>query len=190
LFEEAVIAGCTVLVSTLIRENELTGTFNGQLLQKAIMHAPKDKLINLVGSLIDLGADVNALSSSGDTALSAAITAGQPVVANYLIDAGADVNVKTPSGSYPLIEATKKGNTQLVSRLLAADAQINSVDSFGRSAIIVAVVQHKTGLVDLLLQSGANPYLGDKDGINALVLARNSDQRVIQSLITSHASTI
>jgi len=190
LFEQAVIAGCTVLVSTLIRENKLAGTFNGQLLQKAIMQAPQDKLVNLVGSLIDSGADVNALSSSGDTALSAAITAGQPVVANYLIDAGADVNVKTPSGSYPLIEATKKGHTQLVSRLLAADAEINSVDSFGRSAIIAAVVQHKTGLVELLLQSGANPYLGDKDGINALVLARNSDQRVIQSLIASHASTI
>lgn len=188
VFEQAVFAGCADLVSTLIREKSLGGKLSGGLLPDVIKRAPQDTLVRLISSLIESGVDVNAVSESGYTALSTAIIAGQPVVAKYLIDAGADVNTQTPGGSFPLIEATKKGYTQLVSRLLEAEAEINSVDSFGRPAIIAAVVQNKVRLVDLLLRFGANPHLGDKDGISALILAENSNQRAIQSLITSSAS--
>jgi len=189
LFEQAVFSGCADLVSTLIREKSLAGKLDGHLLVDVIKQAPQDTMVRLIGSLIESGADVNAVSDRGETALSMAIVAGQPVVAKYLIDAGADVNVETQSGSYPLIEATKKGYAQLVARLLSAEADINNVDQFGRSAVFAAVAQNKVRLVDLLLRAGADPFIRDNDGITALILAENANQRAIQTLITASASS-
>jgi len=189
LFEEAAFAGCAELVSSLIREKDLNGLIDDQLLTSVIERAPQENLLRLTGSLLESGVDVNAKSRSGESALAAAIAAGQPVVAKYLIDAGADVNAPTTTGIYPLIEATKKGYSHVVSQLIGAGAELNVTDQLGRSAIIAAVAQGKVRLVDVLLRAGANPHLRDNNGINALILAESDGQRSIQVLITSSAST-
>lgn len=189
-FELAVQSGCADIASEVIREYSLEGALDPVLLVSAIQGEAHDSSLRLVGSLIEAGVDVNAKSPTGETALSAAIAADQPVIAKYLIDAGADVNLRSESESFPIIEASKKGYQHLVSQLISAGADIDVADSMGRTAIFAAVAQGKSRLVETLLRAGANPHKRDDHGISARILAESSGQRMIQSLITATASNL
>lgn len=184
-FEMAVHSGCADMVSDLVREQSLTAVLNPTLLVNVIQGHPHDNLLRIIATLIEGGIDVNAKSSTGETALIAAIAAEQPVIAKYLIDAGANVNERSVDGSYPIIEASKKGYQHLVSRFVTAGVDINTADSLGRTAIIAAVAQDKSRLVETLLRAGANPHKRDNNGISARILAESLGKRSIQNLITA-----
>jgi len=100
----------------------------------ALMHAVRDRRPSLecVNALITAGADVNARSRLGDTALMYATTSTDCVKA--LIAAGADVNAKTGKGWTALLSAVSKGNTDCVKALIAAGADINAQDDEGGTA--------------------------------------------------------
>jgi len=187
-FDRAVLSGCSQLVTKFIRDKKLQNTLDGNVLLTAIRKAPTQKQVEMVGTLIAAGADVNFKDRHGDTPLSAAISLEQPVVAKYLVDAGADVNALTANNSYPLIEASKKGFNHLVAQLITRGADINQQDEMGRTALIAAVVKGRRKLVDTLLRAGANAMHRDRDGINAVMLAESRNFRQIYAQLTASAS--
>lgn len=188
-FDRAVISGCADLVSYYIRGHDMGDHLDGEHLANAIHKAPTTKQVEMVGTLIAAGIDVNYRDDSGETLLAAAISLEQPVVAKFLVDAGADVNATTKNDSYPLIEASKKGFNHLVTQLIRQGAKINQQDAMGRTALISAVAKGRKRLVDTLLRSGANPLHRDNDGISSVALAesRNFDQ--IYTQLTATASS-
>jgi len=71
--------------------------------------------------LLDAGADVNAKSMSGATALIWA--AGEPVKSRMLIERGADINAQSRQGRTPLMAAARRqGAADLVRLMLARGA--------------------------------------------------------------------
>jgi ankyrin repeat protein len=92
---------------------------------------------NLVEELIANGADVNAITAFGTSALSIAATRGYNVLLNLLISYGADIEVKEKfSGITPLITAiddpaysgsTRTDFENVVKTLIKKGADVNHV---------------------------------------------------------------
>lgn len=184
-FEQAIISGCTGVVSLMIRARELDGRLDDDILLHAIRRAPQDVIVRLVGVLIAAGANVDARDADGNTPLAEAISLEQPVVAKYLVDAGADVDGPTATGSRPIVEASKKGYGHLVTQLIASGADIEGRDAFGRTALLAAVAGGHQRLVDALVRAGADVRRRDENGIDAVLLAESRNLRRIRTLLVA-----
>lgn len=77
----------------------------------------------IIDSLIEAGADIDALSASGESFLSKTIQNREPEIALHLIQAGADVNKPDRDGQYPIDHAIAKHQRQVVQSLLLAGAK-------------------------------------------------------------------
>lgn len=73
-------------------------------------------------NLILGGADVNAKTDAGQTALMFAAYGGHAEVTGQLLEAGADVNAKSNDGQTALVLAVNMGRSEIVSLLQAAGA--------------------------------------------------------------------
>lgn len=183
--DRAVAGGCAKVASLLIREKGLQNRLAEDILFSAIRQAPQDTMVQLVGSLLAAGANVDARDNDEQTPLAAAISLEQPVVAKYLVDAGADVSAVTANGSRPIIEASRKGYEHLVRGLLANGADVDSRDATGSTALLAAVAKGRHRLVDTLLRAGADVRVRDSNGIHAVLLAETRNLRQIRNMLTA-----
>ena len=181
----AVTAGCSDVIAMLTRKQLINDKLEDDSLMTAIRHAPQYSLVELVSVLITAGANVNAVDSNGESALSLAIALEQPVVAKFLVDADADVNRVTGNQSYPIIEASKKGFEHLVSQLIQRGADVDQQDQLGRTALVSAVAQGQKRIVNTLLRAGADARKKDRNGISALALAESKNLGHIHKLLTA-----
>ena len=183
--DRAVGNGCHTVVRLMMREKKLATGLDGGLIVNAIMQAPQDTLVKLVGVLIQAEVDVNGVGISGKTPLSVAISLEQPVVAKILISAGASVDQPTQNGSYPVIEAAKKGYVHLVLQMVSEGADLNVRDSLGRTALFAAVSRGKQNLVQALINEGADARISDKNGVNPVLLAESRNLKSIKSVLVA-----
>jgi uncharacterized protein len=63
---------------------------------------PESRVLEAVRAVVDLGADVNAANSAGDTALHTATAQGFETVVQFLADRGAQINARNARGLTPL----------------------------------------------------------------------------------------
>ena len=85
--------------------------------------------IELVRLLVKRGADVNAVSATGHTALHGAAAYGRTLETIFLLNRGADPEARTASGCMPLYEAVDYGNWSVVRLLLNAGASLKAPDT-------------------------------------------------------------
>ena len=98
--------------------SELKGYMSMVLLKEAI----NKNDIATVNDLIKAGADINAKSKGGDTALIWAASRGRTEIVNTLIEVGADINAKDNNGWTALMSAARDGNTETVKALKRASS--------------------------------------------------------------------
>jgi hypothetical protein len=122
--------------------------------------------------LIAQGVDVDAVSGTGETALSYAVMAQQQSaeLIHALLAAGANVNL---GGRWdtPLVAAARKGrqgDRALVELLLAAGADVN-LAAGDTTPLMMAAGEGDTVLVELLLAAGANVNAANNGGATALM---------------------
>ena len=115
-----------------------------------------------VGRLLDGGADVNAASADGTTALHWAVHRDDARIAGLLLAAGAGVAVTNRYGVQPLMLAASNGSAMLVSRLLAAGADPRAEMPGGETVLMTAARAGPAGAVRLLLEHGADPHARDE----------------------------
>lgn len=148
----------------------------------------------IVNYLLDKGADINATSDGGETAL---ILASRPnssdsdLVVQKLLAAGADPNKVSGGGNTPLMEAAYGGDAELVKILLAAGADPHAQNQYNETALSVGCMKNGTvGVVSELLKAGANLFHKDVDGLTPLDLSiktGNSDLRIYLSELVANA---
>jgi ankyrin repeat protein len=163
--------------------------------QTLLMHAVARDKIDIVGLLIESGADVNYQSREGITALMVAVSEGLYDRAELLINAGADVNLKTSyrsryPGSTALLAAAIVGSgTKFIELLIANGADINAQDDKGMTAIMYSVTKkHLIRLTRFLIEKSANLLLKNKDGFTAYDLARQLlDSGIGSSTVSAQA---
>ena len=132
-----------------------------------------------VQAQLDIGVDVNAKGSLGESPLHKAAKMGRKDMVQLLIDKGADLNAKEDEGLTPLDWAIKRGRTatadllrkhggkystihtpamigdiETVKELLADGANVNAKDEFGKTPLDRAIKYQRTEIADLLRKHG------------------------------------
>ena len=113
----------------------------------------------VVKALIQLGADVNAESESGNTPLhESMIRAGSPEIAAALIDSGARVDARNVSGQTPLHKACAYSwSSEVVRTLIRAGADVNAQDVEGGTPLHMDAQRRRTPEdVRVLMEAGAD----------------------------------
>ena len=117
--------------------------------------------------LIDLGADVNAIGDSGESALH---FVSDIEIAKLLIDMGLNANARTEHGNNPLhcyYEDTPS-NLDILAYLIESGADVNAVNDDGETPLHRMVGYNHFDQVELLLMEGANVNTQDIDSNSPL----------------------
>ena len=98
-----------------------------------LLEAAEEGFLDRAKRLLAKGADVNAHSVHGETALHRAALAGHEKVVRLLLDHGAQVGAFNAKGETPLHYASAAGDVKVATMLLEAGADPNTRDSAGRT---------------------------------------------------------
>jgi ankyrin repeat protein len=110
---------------------------------------------HIVKALLQYGADVNAKSGNGITALIWSAATGKAYNLRLLIAAGADINHKDKRGDTALNYAASIDNTDMLKTLIAAGADVSATDNTGKTALWHARAQHHLTIATMLRKAGA-----------------------------------
>ena len=156
--------------------NDIVGRVTNSLdLMNAVRNRPAD-----VESLIDAGADVNAVDRNGHTVLMLAVSY-QPSVVQTLLDAGAHVYTTNHVGWTALMIAVLS-QPSVIQTLLDAGANVNAANHNGHTALMIAA-SYQPSVVQTLIDAGAHLFAVDHDGRTALHYAiEKNNQGAIRRL--------
>ncbi|EAY16911.1 hypothetical protein TVAG_150620 [Trichomonas vaginalis G3] len=104
-------------------------------INKCFILSPLFNITSLCEYFLGLGADINAKSRYGATALHAAAVKNSKEMVQYLISLGADVTLKDKDGSTPLHFAVAFNTIDVVRQLISCGADINAKDNDGQSVL-------------------------------------------------------
>ncbi len=141
-----------------------------------------------VKSLIAKGAEVNAKTDKGETALIGASSNGHREIVEALLAKGAEVNAKRTDGLTALMAASFDGHYKIVLALLARGAEVNAKTSKGGTALIIASEKGHREVVQALLAKGAEVNAKGDNGTTALMGASAHGHReIVQALLANGA---
>ncbi len=141
--------------------------------------------------LLAKGADVNAKSKRGLSALHSAAVFGHKDIAELLIEKGADVNAKAESsmwdeGMTALHGSCVRGQKGVAELLIAKGADVNAKSKNGYTPLHIAVTEGYKDVAELLIAKGADVNVKDKTGRTALSLAKDKGHDEIVELLRMH----
>lgn len=102
------------------------------------------------------GAQANAATPDGTTALHWAALVGAANLVQALLDAGADVNARNDYQATPLAAAAERANPDVVRALLNAGANPEAANPDGQTALMVVARAGNLDTAKLLIDAGAN----------------------------------
>ncbi|MCG6924128.1 MAG: ankyrin repeat domain-containing protein [Acidobacteria bacterium] len=119
---------------------------------------------DVVATLVERGADVNALGGDGGTPLHMACHHDRPDMVRLLLDAGADLTIRNRWGRTPLHVAARRDCDLVAALLLARGADPNAVTKEGWTPLHVAFMAGHPRVREILLGHGADPGQEDDTG--------------------------
>lgn len=202
--------GRTALMHAAMRFPEAIGALAGagaglnnadKLGQTALMHATSSESGDAIEQLIARGADLNARSTNGMTALCKACgSLGKKSAALMLVNSGSDLELGSKQGMTPLLLSALGGDHELVAFLLDAGANaqaegtlLSGADECGRNvyahgvtALMMAALSGSLETVELLLSAGLDPQKRASTGRAAADFARVSRHVDIEAMFAAH----
>lgn len=165
--------------------------------ETALQAAIQTRKFDLVQTLIDAGANINAPAGNAParswqprTALQRAAEQSNLQIVELLLSHGADVNAPAghPYGITALQGAMLKGNLKIVLMLLKAGARINAPGAIGggRTALEAAAEHGRLDIVHLLLQNDDEPEAIEHRCKLAAEFAADNGHQVIARILRKH----
>lgn len=178
---------------------EINSSLPENLKRLLLLHRPTrrgDKTV--VRTFINMGADIEAFSGGGKTAMHIAAANDQTKIVRLLLDHGAIIDSKRVGrGKWqkvtPLYDAIAYGAYDTVQLLIERGAEIEQ-DYGGRGTPLMEAIWHqREAIVRLLLQKGADPNTETAYGfghrpLHIAVACYNGDLSLIMLLITKDAN--
>jgi ankyrin repeat protein len=152
-------------------------------LSRALLEASLTGYKQIVKTLIQQGADVNAQGGVYDTALQAAASSGHESIVQLLLDAGANINARGGRYGTALIAATIEQRYQVVQILLARGADTNIEHEKHGTALRAACVHNHTKIVRMLLENDAMNKKPDKGYAQDLYAASSAGHNEVVKLL-------
>ncbi|CBY33540.1 unnamed protein product, partial [Oikopleura dioica] len=122
-----------------------------------LMEAAYNGHEDIVTLLINHGVDINAKSSTGNTALMYACCRGHETIVHNLLCAGANTEIFNENGHTPLMEAASGAHVNCAKLLVCHGAEINCASNeFKESALTLACYKGNYDMVHFLLLAGAD----------------------------------
>jgi ankyrin repeat protein len=114
--------------------------------------------LDIMRTLIERNADLNAQCEKGRTALYVSIEKGKVRATEYLLDQGADPNIPINDGRTPLILAVKLGDPECCRLLISHGADVHARTNDGATPLFMAV--HKGGIetTKILIEAGVDAF--------------------------------
>lgn len=139
-----------------------------------------------IKSLLQRGADVDEVDSSGRTPLMHAVMLGNAGNAEVLLDHGANIEAVDQSGRTPLKHAILLKREDLVRLLLARGANTEATGGEGGQTPLMTALIGSPKIVKILLQHGANAEAVNSSGLTPLVSAyRETRPDALHALVES-----
>ena len=151
------------------------------------MHAAASGNLVAVKVLIEKGADVNAKTSGGYTALRVAAWTGNLELVNLLVGNGADVNSRGPEGETLLVSAANSGNPQVVEFFIIKGLSVNARDESGETVLMHAVRWGHLDLMRDLISKEAGLNTEDESGEAVRTAASRKSLKMLKYLIDEGA---
>ncbi len=161
------------------------------------------KYLNVIKTLIDAGADVNAVDLEGNNALLIATKNNDAQIVKMLVKAGADADAKKIEWcnlrygeegeiikrelvivNTPLLTAFCKSNWDMFGDLVSAGANINTHYKYGETLLHEAVIYNNIEAVEMLFKHGCNDAEVNGQGDTPIMHAhRNRNDEIFNFLL-------
>ena len=143
---------------------------------------------SLLTAILEAGANVDATTNTGETALMAAARSGAEGAARTLLEYGATVDQRDRDGWTALMFAVRSGARKVVQALLADGADSNTHSGYGWTPLHFAVQEGDANVLRILLAAGADPNEPEPGGLSPLTAAvRSGDKPIIRLLVAAGA---
>lgn len=137
----------------------------------------------IVKLLIEKGADVDAVSELGWTALHKAAENDRREVQTYLLDRGADVDIQSQSGHTAISLAVSNNHPEVVKQLIDRGANVHLASTNGWSPIQLAYDSGE--ITRLLMEAGADGRRATNDLTPLYFAASRNSTETVQALIVA-----
>ena len=155
--------------------------------QYPIHYAVHNNDFTMCQFLLEHGADVGALSSKGESALSLAIKGHATVVAKQIND-GADIDAKNKNRFTALMLAAQNGHTDCIKALLEAGADKEAKAHKQTTALMLAAQNGHAECARALIDAGADKNAKTDKEVTALIFAaENGYIECVNALLKAQA---
>jgi len=137
----------------------------------------------VVGQLLEAGADVNLANAQGLTPLHWAAFKGFYPIVEALLAKGANPNLKGGPGVTPLMQAAMNGHAAVCAALAARGANLAEADNDGLTALHKAANDGQVEVVKVLLAAGADREAKSAAGATPLALAERRKRADVVALL-------
>ncbi len=135
------------------------------------LHSAAWRSPTILELLIEKGADVNAVSKDGTSALHNACRGDSSRCVEILSSKGGNVNIANKRGITPLHYAVINGNPESMAILIKAGADINTADNSHNTPLHYASTGGYHELVDILIKNNAKLNIKNGEGKTPVYLA-------------------
>jgi len=171
-----------------------TSSASAQSADSALLYACTNGEANRAGSLLESGADPNAVDDDGWTPLMLAAMNGNREIVDMLLQHGADPNIGESEYGSPLAAAAvspvaeEDVSSAVIDALLRSGAEIDKTNGSGMTPLFFAAREGKLDVVRSLLKAGADPKHRDVRDWTPLMFGIMSEQTdLIQALLNAGA---
>jgi len=162
----------------------------GQPGERRLQEAARRADADAVRVLITDGADVNARTGDGSTALLWASYKDDLASADLLIRAGADVTLANDLGATPIWAASRNGSAAMVETLLSAGADPDAPLLLGETPLVTASRSGNSDVVRMLLERGADVNTRGARSQTPLMFAVAQRHPAVVAVLLEHGAEV
>ena len=188
-------AGDATAVRKIITKNPSLLNDKDEYDTTPLMMAFDRKNEEIMQILLELGADIDAQDSYGDTILNTAAMTGNLKMVQFIVQSPKHPNINTQNnkGNTPLMSAVKSEHGDVADYLLKYHADVTLKNTAGETALLIAIEgadYDNSDIVKALLDHGADASIKNHNGDTLLIIATSKKHIATVQLLLEDGANV